>query len=188
MDSSSKQELINNYKEHQEQIEYIAEHINSVTPDSTSIYLEFKSDNSIDFWVWKERSENKFPRNYIFQKWDFDPYNYTHIPSSRDSSKYAPLTNSLDSALTVLQWNTTTLKNIKTLLDKANCISVNNRWPVKIGFARSGMGKYSYNIFPEPLTEDEYSNWNDSCQYQLYNPRLALEYGGGAIGPQCFPD
>ncbi len=188
MDSSSKRELIQNYDQRQQSIEELANYINEITPDSTLIYLEFKNNNSIDFWIWKEKLKNKFPRNYIFQKWDFDPYNYAHIPSARDSSSYAPLTNSLDSALTSLKWNTSTLKQIKKMLDEANCISVNNGWPAKIGYARSGMGKYSYNVFIEPIKEDEYKNWNDSCQYQLYSPKLALEYGGGAIGPQCFPD
>ena len=35
--------------------------------------------------------------------------------------------------------------------------------------------------------ETDRSVFNDSCQYILVDKSLALEYGGGAIGPQCFP-
>ena len=73
-------------------------------------------------------------------------------------------------------------------LDKANCISVYNKDAIEIGYARSGMGKYSYLIFDKSLTEEEKDKYNNGCEYIFYKDNIVLEYGGGAIGSQCFPD
>lgn len=32
------------------------------------------------------------------------------------------------------------------------------------------------------------SNYNDSFTYILYNDKVILEYGGGAVELQCFPN
>jgi hypothetical protein len=49
------------------------------------------------------------------------------------------------------------------------------------------MGKYYYNIFDRPIPDSLKAEYNDSCTYILYNDKVVLEYGGGAVGPQCFP-
>ena len=85
-------------------------------------------------------------------------------------------------------WNQNTLKFIQKLLTEANCISIKNGKMTNIGFARSGMGKYSYNIFENKLDQKEISEFNDGCTYIYYKDNIVLEYGGGAIGPQCFPN
>lgn len=72
-------------------------------------------------------------------------------------------------------------------LDKANCIEIENGEPTTIGWQRSGMGMYSYVLFEKPIADSLKKQYNDSCTYILYNDRLVLEYGGGAFGPQCFP-
>lgn len=50
------------------------------------------------------------------------------------------------------------------------------------------MGKYSYLIFDRPLSEAEKKDYDDKCEYIFYKENIVLEYGGGAIGTQCFPD
>lgn len=84
-----------------------------------------------------------------------------------------------------LHWNEEQIDILKEKLDMANCISIEDGEPIKIGFKRSGMGMFSFNVFMKPETDR--SGFNDSCQYILVDKSLALEYGGGAIGPQCFP-
>lgn len=97
-------------------------------------------------------------------------------------------TNSFDAVKKRLSWTDETFETIKKYLDNANCISVTNGNPTNIGFKRSGMGKYFYNLFDRPLNDSLKKIYNDSCTYRLYNDTVVLEYGGGAIGPQCFPD
>ena len=93
----------------------------------------------------------------------------------------------VDTLLQKLNWTKQTLKTIKAKLDAANCISVKSGEPCNIGFQRSGMAKYYYNLFEEPIAESLRSKYNDSCTYILLNDKVVLEYGGGAVGPQCFP-
>jgi hypothetical protein len=78
------------------------------------------------------------------------------------------------------------LKTLKEKLDKANCIQIESGEPAKIGFQRSGMGMYSFNVFDNPIPDSLRNNYNDSCTYIMATDRLVLEYGGGAVGSQCF--
>ena len=69
-----------------------------------------------------------------------------------------------------------------------SCISIAGKDPVVIGWQRSGMGKFSYNIFDKNLEENKIKDYNDGCTYVFYKDNIVLEYGGGAIGMQCFPE
>lgn len=93
-----------------------------------------------------------------------------------------------DSLLTVIDWTKNDLKILKDKLDDANCISVSSGNPITIGWQRSGMGKFSYEIFNQNLTDSLLSQYNDGCMYIYYKDNVVLEYGGGAIGLQCFPE
>ena len=94
----------------------------------------------------------------------------------------------LDSALKIINWNKENLFQIKSFLKDANCISIENGEPTTIGFARSGMGKYSFKIFNQNLDDHQIEKYNDGCNYIFYKDNIVLEYGGGVMGPQCFPD
>ena len=50
------------------------------------------------------------------------------------------------------------------------------------------MGMHFYNVFDYEIPLGLKEAWIDSCQYIFYNNKLVLEYGGGVIGPDCFPD
>ena len=160
---------------------------NAITPKDYEAYLEFKENNHIDLCVLKisNKSETKI---CLFQEWDIDPYNYKHnsmsdIPAPPNSPKKLKF----EEITTLLNWNTNTFKKIKEYLDKATCISITNGEPTNIGYKRSGMGEYFYNIFDNSIDKDKVKFYNDSCKYRLYNEKIVLEYGGGAIGSQCFP-
>ena len=90
--------------------------------------------------------------------------------------------------LKTLNWTNHTLNEIKELLKKANCISIENGKITTIGFARSGMGLYSYKIFETELTSKQKTEYNNDCEYIYYKENVVLEYGGGAVGPQCFEE
>jgi hypothetical protein len=87
-----------------------------------------------------------------------------------------------------INWNDATLKIIKKLLIDANCISIENGEVFDIGFARSGLGLYSYLLFNTDLNADQIQRNNDGCNFIFYKKNIVLKYGGGAVGPQCFPD
>jgi hypothetical protein len=177
MPTSSKKEQIQNIDTNYFNILALKTYFQSIVPSDYSIYIEFKPpekvmklDESIDFWVF--RKDKKTNNNeVVFQEWNIE------IKSTI-----------LDSLLRLTTLKRKDLQELKNYLDKANCISVSNRDEFEIGFARSGMGKYSYLIFDKPLTKEEKEKYNNGCEYIFYKDNIVLEYGGGAIGSQCFPD
>jgi len=187
MQTSSEKELKDNYDKKHKEIADLKNYFNSITPNDLEVNIEFKSNKLIDFKVFYI-TNSTFPRKALFEQWDINPYNFTPSSSAQDNTEFAAETKSLDIVKEKLGWTDETFKKIKQLLDSANCISVTNGNPANVGFRRSGMGMYFYNLFDKPLNDSLKKFYNDSCAYRLYNDTLALEFGGGAIGPQCFPD
>lgn len=159
----SKQDLIDNYNQKSQQIADLKTYINKIVPANKSVDIEFDGNKRLDIFHVIENSTYD-------SNWDL-----------KVSSK------KVDTLLNKLGWTHQTLATLKEKLDAANCISVKNGEPCNIGFQRSGMGKYYYNIFDKPIPDDLKNKYNDSCTYILYKDKVVLEYGGGAVGPQCFP-
>jgi len=159
----SKQDLIDNYNQKSHQITDLKTYINKIVPANKSVDIEFDGNK----------------RLFIFHVIDSGTYdsNWDLKVSSKE----------VDTLLSKLGWTHQTLTTLKEKLDAANCISVKNGEPCNIGFQRSGMGKYYYNIFDKAISDSLKSKYNDSCTYILYSDKVVLEYGGGAIGRQCFP-
>lgn len=177
MPTSSKKQLIQNIDTNYSNVLALKIFFKKIVPIDYSIYIEFKPpekvlklDESIDFWVFRYDKKTK-NTEMIFQEWNIE------LKSPK-----------LDSLLKLTPLKRKDLQDLKYYLNKANCISVNNRDKFEIGYARSGMGKYSYLIFDEPLRKDEQTKYNNGCEYIFYKENIVLEYGGGAVGPQCFPD
>jgi hypothetical protein len=87
-----------------------------------------------------------------------------------------------------LGWTNETLTTIKELLADSKCVSIENGDITTVGFARSGMGKYSFKLFDKDLSSEQIKEYNDGCMYIFHKKDIVLEYGGGAVGSQCFPD
>lgn len=160
----STEDLIDNYNKKKLEILEVKEYVHIIVPPNKSVDIEF--DGNQKFSIFHVTDNGNYDSN-----WDLN----------LNSSK-------TDTLLQKLGWTKETLKMLKEKLDNANCISVKSGEPCNIGFQRSGMGKYFYNIFDKPIADSLKSNYNDSCTYILYNDTVVLEYGGGAIGPQCFPN
>lgn len=95
----------------------------------------------------------------------------------------------LDQLLAILKWDPMTFSNFRYMMQLANCYSIENSDPIEIGFQRSGLGKYSYLIFPtEILTVPQIKEYNDGCEYKYYKKNIVIKYEGGMAGPQCFTD
>ena len=161
-----KEIFVNNKKE----IYELKQYFNDIVPKNRFVEIEFKDDNTLGrFGIKALDSTAGNPNESMFLDWDLK-INTTKV----------------DSLIEPMGWTIETLKTIKEKLDKADCIQIESGEPSKIGFKRSGMGMYSFNVFDKPIQEDLKNKYNDSCSYILANDKLVLEYRGGAIGSQCF--
>ena len=176
MPKSSKKELIENYDDKRVKILKLKEAYSKLVPKYYIVDIEFTPagkiiniSESITINIYKENGVNDSGKNSVSENWNLQP-------GSRE----------LDKVIGTLNWTNQTLIEIKQLLDSANCISIVNGEITTIGFARSGMGKYYYMIFDENLTESQKAEYNNGCEYLFYKDNIVLEYGGGAVGSQCF--
>lgn len=155
-------ELKENFEAKKTEIYEVRNYVNKITPSYKLVHIEFDDNNTLG--IFHVKVEDKFESN-----WD------VKIKSGK-----------ADTLLQKLGWTEQTLKTLKDKLDKANCIGVTSGEPCNISFQRSGMGMYSFNIFDKPIPDSLKTSYNDSCTYIMVNDKLVLEYGGGAIGNQCF--
>ncbi len=176
MNKSSKVEQINNLKTNENKIKTLIKEYSELVPDSLIVYIEFNPkdivltmDKSIDLRIYSKQKNENGGTEQIFRK-----------------SNMLYDSDVLKDKIKILGWNMSTLMEIKNLLDKANCISIENGEISTVGFERSGMGKYSYKFFQEDLNEEEQTKYNDGCSYIYYERNIVLEFGGGAVGQQCF--
>ena len=163
-------ELKDNFEKNKTEIYELKRYFNEIVPKNRFVEIEFSDDNTLGrFGIKALDSTAGDPNGPMFLEWDLK------INTQR-----------MDSIIKPMGWTRETLKTLKEKLDKANCIQIESGEPAKIGFQRSGMGMYSFNVFDKPIPDSLKLNYNDSCTYILVNDRLVLEYGGGAIGSQCF--
>lgn len=163
--SSSKAELIENYETKAVEIHAVQQWIQCQVPLNHQVYIEFDEEDKV-------RKLAIFAADsLVFQAWD--------LPVSSNETRRA---------LRFLGWKTAVLQAAYEKLEKANCISVKSGEPCQIGFRRSGLGMYFYDVFTNPLSESLKAVYDDSCHYLPYKSRVVLEHQGGAAGPQCFPD
>ncbi len=170
----SKNDIIENITNNFKNIEILKDGFKKLVPENTNVSVEFNpkgvlvnTNESIDIRVSKLENGSFIT---VYQEWRLE--------------NDAP---ALQQILEYLKWNHQTLIQLKELLKSAKCISIANGEMITIGFARSGMGKYSFNLFDHNLTKEEINEYNDGCTYIFYKDNIVLEYGGGAVGPQCFP-
>jgi len=163
-------DLKQNFVKNKTEIYELKRYFNEIVPKNRFVEIEFEDDNTlVRFGIKALDSTAGNPNEPMFLDWDLKTN-----------------TTKMDSLIEPMGWTRETLKILKEKLDKADCIQIESGEPVKIGFKRSGMGMYSFNVFDQPITDDLIEQYNDSCTYILVNKRLVLEYGGGAIGSQCF--
>lgn len=187
MPESSKKELIQNFENRKVKIEKLKNEYEKFVPKNHIVEIEFEPASkilnvpdqlSIKIFKKIKNGENTTGSNEVKISNNFE------VVSQNWNLQYD--SKELDEVLKYLGWKNETLSEIKTLLTNANCISIENGEFTTIGFARGGMAKYSYKIFDNSLTEKQKSEYNDGCLNIYYKENIVLEYGGGAIGPQCF--
>lgn len=173
----SRKEMIDNFQKHSAEISNLKKEFTKAVPKDYIVSLEIElSDDplrsivSINLLISKEGKDGKL--ELIDGEWDMQ------YGSDR-----------LDELLQILKWDPMTFSNIRYMLQMANCISIQNGNITEVGFARSGLGKYTYLIFPtELLTVPQIKEYNDGCEFMYYKKNIVLKYEGGMAGPQCFTD
>jgi hypothetical protein len=155
-------ELKVNFEAKKTEIYELKNYVNKIVSPNKLVHIEFDDNSTLS--IFHVKVDDNFESNWNVK-----------IKSGK-----------ADTLLQKLGWTTEILRTIKDKLDKANCISVTSGEPCNIGFQRSGMGMYSFNVFDKPIPDSLKTSYNDSCTYIMVNDRFVLEYGGGAIGSQCF--
>jgi hypothetical protein len=158
-------ELKEEYFSKEKEIQDVINYYDFIKPKDYTVDIEFTDEKLLSRLTIYKKDSSKV----VYQKWD--------VPIGEMQSQ---------ELTTYLEWSGNEVKTLKEKLDKANCISVEDGEPIKIGFKRSGMGMFSFVIFRNKGTDIQ--NFNNGCDYIMVNRNLALQYGGGAIGPQCFPN
>lgn len=158
-------ELKVEYLKNEKEIEDLIKYFKSIQPKDKSIDIEFKDNRTLS----RLKIDYKDSLKSDYMQGNVQVKSLLDLEFEKD-----------------LHWNEEQIDILKEKLDKANCISIEDGEPIKIGFKRSGMGMFSFDIFQKIDTDR--SKFNDGCQYILVNQNLVLEYGGGAIGAQCFPN
>lgn len=171
---SSKKDMIANIDTNIQKINILNNKFLKLVPKDYIVSIEFNPANnilstneSIDLRI--QALNNK--ENAINQEWNLE----------NNSVKLTEMIKSIG-------WTTETLVIIKKLLNEAKCVSIENGEITTIGFARSGMGKYYFKLFPNDLNSEQQKQYNGGCTYIYYKNNIVLEYGGGAVGNNCFPD
>ena len=160
----TKADLIQNYETHKTSINAVKEYVQSTLPKNKTVFIEFENEHTLSIF-------------------------HVTIDGNQESNwQVAVKSAKADSLLNLLGWSKTTLTILKSKLDLANCISVSNGGVFQVGYQRSGMGMYFYNLFDEPLTDSLKAAFNGGCTHIYYKDNVVLEYGGGAFGRQCFED
>ncbi len=177
MPMSSKREMIENYETNRTNVDYLIDLYRRLVPKGYIIGVELKSPNlvpgmveALDFQIYKENPNGE--PEYIDGDWDMT---------------YG--SEELDELLEIVGWDRTHLLMVKNLLQTAKCISIqNNEDHYEVGFARSGLGKLSYLIFPKKISKKQLEKYSDTCQYIRHKDNVILKFVGGMAGPQCFTD
>jgi hypothetical protein len=164
-------DLKENFEEHKTEIYELKNYFNKIVPENKFIEIEFSNETTVkiigirtlDFTA----GDYKKP---MFVRRDLDIHS-----------------QQMDSIINPLGWTRNTLITLKEKLDKANCIQIESGEPAKIGFKRSGMGMYFFNVFETPIPDSLRAKYDSSCTYILVSDKLVLEYGAGVLGSQCFP-
>ena len=187
MPRSSKRELIRNYEARRSEILRLKEEYQKYIPKNYIVDLEFEPESKIltigeeiTIKVYKiDSAADESHVNKEIQRND-------NLKVVSQNWNLKPGSKRLEQVLISIGWTNQTLIEIKQLLYNANCVSIKNGIVTTIGFARSGMGKYSYKILENFLTQKQKDEHNNGCEYIYYKDNVVLEYGGGAVGPQCF--
>ncbi|MBG8552102.1 hypothetical protein [Hymenobacter guriensis] len=152
----SKADLLAHYRVHQPQLTALRAYYDSLVPHNQHIEIEFEQDSV---------SRLGFGTPGM---------NYLHYHAGADKRV------TLDSVVQAYGWTPAQVRKLAEKLKQAGCISIRNGEPAQIGFQRSGMSRYSYHVFSQPLSDSLRKEYQGVWLYRFVHDKVALEKGGGA--------
>jgi len=174
--TSSKADLISNYEKNKEHIERLKREFRSLIPEEFILSIAFNpacellnTPAGIDVKIFKAEYGQK--RKLIKEAHNLDA-------KSPD----------LIEILQIINWNTDILNKIETLLQKANCFSIENGEFTTIGFAKNGFTTYAYKLAESRIRPEEQKKFTNGCDLFFYKEHVILEAIGGAGANPCFND
>ncbi|AHJ96670.1 hypothetical protein [Hymenobacter swuensis] len=161
----TRQELVSSYAKYRQAIQGVIRHYSTMVPAGKQVEVEFEYGDIQRIVVQEGPKQNP-----------------TYSLAWASTSKLQ-----LDSLVVSLGWSEAAIQQLQEKLEAADCIAIQNGEPAVLGFKRSGMGMYSFNVFSKPISNSLREQYARGCTHIIQSDELVLEYGGGAIGPQCFP-
>jgi hypothetical protein len=158
----TKADVVRNYQQQRRKIVALGPHLNAMVRPGQRVEIEFNGPEVLPIFhvqTGPARSDNWRVR------WD--------SPTA-------------DTLLRRLGWTRHTLQALQTKLAAAGCISIASGEPCEVGYRRSGMGIYYYEVFAQPMSDSVRQQYTRGCQYLICHDRLALRYRGGAVGGDCI--
>ena len=165
----TKEDLVENYEANKTKISELQSYFKSICPTGKFVEIEFEDGDIGRINIGELKGESRAEKGY-YQDWNIE------IGTKKS-----------DSVFNLLEWNEEKVNLLKEKFENANCISISNLEPCKIGFKRSGMGMYSFLKYEKPINDSIMKEYKGSCSYIIYNRNVIFEYGSGAIGSDCFP-
>ncbi|MBL7982619.1 MAG: hypothetical protein JNL52_12505 [Flavobacteriales bacterium] len=162
-------EMVEAFDDHKQEINELISYFNNMVPQGKFVEIEFDDDDELTRFGFTPPCDTS-------QKWflDWD----VRVESSQ-----------MDSLMDCLGWDLNQVRELKKILDAADCIQIANHADgTHIGFKRSGMQMYSYYIFHPPVSDSLRTVYESYHTLLFANDTLAVEWAGGAIGLQTWPE
>lgn len=130
-----------------------------LVPKNYIVEIEFEPESKI-LTISEEITLKIYKKNVVNVN-NNELQRYDGLEINSENWNLKPNSEELKNIIKTIGWSNDTIAKIKKLLSEANCISIKNGEITTVGFARSGMGKYSYLIFNQPLNDKEKLEYNN---------------------------
>ena len=159
--------MAEHYEKNKKEMEELVEYADRALNDSTYVDLEFEDGEAAIFHVSSKGD------SCIRQNWDV-------MAMLKKNSLMK------DIGLTPDEY-----EDICQRLDRIGCIGIEKdtshpNGKTVIYFCRVEMGRYSFILFDNPISQEEKDEFMKSYEYIPYSDRVIFQYGGGAFGKQYF--
>jgi hypothetical protein len=165
----SPSEMVESFEEHRSEMHELIHYFYSIVPEGKHVEIEFSSDDELGRFGFSPTSDTSM-------KYFLDWLVKTGSPK-------------MDSARACLNWTVEQVDILKEKLDAADCIQIENTSEgTRLGFKRSGMHMYFFEIFNEPQSDSTIAaieHWGSTL---FASDTLAVQWLGGAIGVQSWPE
>ena len=159
--------MAEHYEKNKKEMEELVEYADRALDDSAYVDLEFEDGEAAIFHISSKGNSN------IASYWN----------DEAEQKK--------DSLMSVVGLTPEEYEDICQRLDRIGCIGIEKytshpNGKTTLYFCRVGMGRYSFILFDNPISQEEKDEFMKSYEYIPYSDRVIFQYGGGAFGKQYF--